>query len=413
MAVRDLLDHSPRRRSVLKAMLAGAALPFAASVPGQEGPRASAPFRVVKDGLAYRRLGRTGLYVSEIALGGSPLPDWDLLLRLVERGINYIDTSHTYENGNGERLIGRLWKAVGRDKVAVCTKFHLEGAWSEKGILASVEGSLRRLGSDSVDVLAIHGSENADDLVDERLLSAFDKLKTQGKCRFNGLSCHANHQAVVSRAVESGRYDMVQVGYNVFDIQETEQDVRTYADYAGESGLTALVDRAYDRGVGVIAMKVLKVGGRRQDLTAERTGGVSLFQAMLKWALANEKLTAVVTEILNTDQMEEDLAVIGRSLTSAERAALSGHVARFRKDYCHLCGRCRAACPAGVRTTDILRALAYLESYGKSERARRLFRGIPRSATLSACRDCGTCEDACPYGLPVRDKLRRAGALLA
>ncbi|MCJ7586701.1 MAG: aldo/keto reductase [Candidatus Aminicenantes bacterium] len=410
MALRDLIEHSSKRRSILKALLAGAALPFRAVLPSRA--QKTEPSRIIKDGMAYRRLGRTGLLVSEIALGGSPLPDWDLLLRLIERGVNYIDTSHTYDNGNSERTIGRLFKAVGRDTIHVCTKFHVEGNWSEKSIIASVEGSLRRLGTDAIDVLAIHGADRAEDLTDERLLAAFDNLKAQGKFRFRGLSCHSNHQAVVAKAVDCGLYDMVQLGTNVFDIQETEKNVRTYGDYAGESGLRGLIDRAHGRGVGVIAMKVLKVGGRRQDLAAFQAGGVSLIQAMLKWALDNEKLTAVVTEILSYEQMEEDLGVIGRPMTAAERAVLFAHVAAAKKDYCHMCGLCRAACPAGIKTTEILRALAYADSYGKGQRAVREYSEIRPEKSASACLNCGSCEKACPYGISVRSKLRRAEALL-
>lgn len=70
MAIRDLIDHSTRRRSVLKALLAGAALPFPL-IKIAEAQQAE-PFRIVKDGMAYRRLGRTGLRVSEIALGEVP-----------------------------------------------------------------------------------------------------------------------------------------------------------------------------------------------------------------------------------------------------------------------------------------------------------------------------------------------------
>jgi len=410
MATRDLIEHSTKRRSLLKVLLAGAALPAAALRPGRSG---QAPAnRIVKDGMAFRRLGRTGLFVSEIALGGSPLPDWDLLLRLVERGVNYIDTSHTYDNGNSERMIGRLFKAVGRDKVYVCTKFHVEGHWSERSIVASVEGSLRRLGTDVIDVLSIHGAERAEDLTDEKLLAAFDALKAQGKFRFRGLSCHANHEAVIAAAVDCGLYDMVQLGYNVFDIQETDREVRTYADYAGESGIRALIDRARAGDVGVIAMKVLKVGGRRQDLKAAQAGGVSLFRAMLKWALSNEKLAAVVTEILNYEQMDEDLGAVDAPLTAAERRALFAHVAAFKGRYCHMCGTCRAACPAGIRTTDILRALAYAESYGKMERARREYVSATAIGTPLPCRDCGSCERACPFGVPVREEMRRAAATL-
>ena len=56
--------------------------------------------RKKKGDMYYRRLGRTGLWISEISLGGSPLPERALLLQIIDRGVNYIDTSHTYMNGN-------------------------------------------------------------------------------------------------------------------------------------------------------------------------------------------------------------------------------------------------------------------------------------------------------------------------
>lgn len=101
--------------------------------------------RLKKGQMFYRRLGRTNLFISEISLGGSPLPDWAILLKAVERGINYIDNSESYQNGNMERQIGRLFKEIGRDKVYAATKFHLRRNWNEKSIINAVNKSLRRL----------------------------------------------------------------------------------------------------------------------------------------------------------------------------------------------------------------------------------------------------------------------------
>ncbi len=371
--------------------------------------------------MIYRRLGRTGFMISEIVLGGSPFPDWSLLRELVERGVNYFDTSESYENGNSDRLLGRLFKDIGRDKVFVHSRFHLSGRSTAASIIASVDASLRRLGSEYVDILGIHGVERPDDLTDERVLNAFEKLKAQGKFRFRGITCHINQHTVVPRAVECGVYDMVQFGYNIFDIQETEKDVRSYSDYLGESGGRKLIELAHSHDVGVIAMKVLKVGGRRQDLTKYRTGGVSPHQAMLKWALENDKLSAVVTEILNRRQMEEDLGAIGQPLAPAEREALFAMAAASAPGVCHMCGLCQTACPAGHKTADIMRCLAYFESYGKEERARSEYREIfagmsaPGDATitLETCRVCDACDRACPYGNPVKEHILRAGVLLA
>jgi len=364
-------------------------------------------------GMGYRRLGRTGLSVSEISLGGSPLPDWSLFREIIERGVNYVDTSTSYGNGNSERQIGRLFKEVGRDKIFVCTKFHLRGSWDGDSILRSVEGSLGRLQTDYIDVLSIHGAERPEELVDERVAGAFERLKKEGKCRFRGLSCHSNHENVIHKAVECGRFDVVQVGYNVFDIEEPSQDVETYDDYLGVSRMRDLIELAAAHDIGVIAMKTLKVGGRRQNLDRYRTGTSSLFQAMLKWVLEDRHVTSAVTEMLNRQQMEEDLAAAGTALTSEERSAVLLHVAENGRDYCRLCARCRRSCPSRIATTEIQRLLAYHESYGKAAAAGAAYSALSSGETALACRDCGSCERACPYGVPVRARIRQAQTLFA
>ena len=400
------------RRTFIKTM-AGGAVALRSSLAGFFGAGQAAPARLEKDGMSYRRLGRTDLLVSEISLGSSPLPDPDLLRAIVDRGVNYIDTSHNYDNGNAERQIGRLLKDVGRDKVHVATKFHVAPRDTPASIMASVHGSLRRLDVETIDVLMIHGAETADVLVDERVLAAYEQLKREGAYRFRGLSCHANQDEVVRKAVDCGLYDMVQVGYNVFDIQETVQEVETYPDYLGTSGIRGLLELAHSRGVGVIAMKTLKVGGRRQNLEKYKTGSASIFQAMLKWVLEDSRITSAVTEILNRQQMEEDLGAAGAKLAAAERTTLVRYVRENGKDYCHGCARCRHACPLGVATTAILHALAYEESYGKSARARDAYAALGPRETASACRDCGACERSCPYGVAVRSRIREAARLLA
>jgi predicted aldo/keto reductase-like oxidoreductase len=407
------MSRKPQDRRTFMKTMAGGAVALRSSLAGLFGVGQTAPAPPRKNGMSYRRLGRTGLLVSEISLGSSPLPDPDLLRAIVDRGVNYIDTSHNYENGNAERQIGRLLRDVGREKVHVATKFHVRAVDTPESIVASVHGSLRRLDVETVDVLMIHGAETAGVLVDGRVLEAYDKLEREGACRFRGLSCHANQDEVVRKAVDCGLYDMVQVGYNVFDIQEPAREVETYPDYLGASGLRGLIELAHSHSLGVVAMKTLKVGGRRQNVEKYRTGATSLHQAMLKWVLDDERVASAVTEILNRTQMEEDLGAAGARLAAAERTMLARYVRDNGADYCHGCARCRRACPAGVATTAILRALAYSESYGKIDRARDAYASLESGEKAQACRDCGSCEKACPYGIAVRLRIREAGRLLA
>ena len=365
-----------------------------------------------KGSMFYRRLGRTDLEISEISLGGSPIPEWHILMQAVERGVNYIDTSHSYMNGNSERQIGKLLKAVGRDKIHVGTKFHLRRNWNEDTIIRSVEGSLNRLQTDYIDVLLIHGAGRKEELIDERLLSAYSKLKESGKFRFSGLSCHSNHQEVVSTAIGCGHYDMVQLGYNVFDIAKDQKDIETYDDYLGASGIRQLLSLAADKDIGIIAMKTLKIGSRRQNLEKYRAGSTSIFQAMLKWVLMNKNIASVCTEILNEKELEEDLGIVGQPLTSHERRSLFTFVAENSEDYCHMCGRCQSSCPQRIQTTSILRYLAYYENYNKVSRARSSYAHLQPEQTSVNCLNCGTCENNCLYGVSIRNRIHHAHYLL-
>jgi predicted aldo/keto reductase-like oxidoreductase len=400
------------RRNFLKSLALGAvSAPLLSKklVTSQEGTN-----RVKKGDMFYRRLGRTDLQISEISLGGSPIPDRAILNQIVERGVNYIDTSHSYSNGNSERAIGRLFKEMGRDKAYVGTKFHARRNWNEETILKSVEGSLKRLQTDYIDVLLIHGVDQEETLTDERVLSAYDKMRKQGKFRFSGISCHSNHHKVVKEAIECGHYDMVQLGYNVFDIEETaeEKEVETYDDYLGTSGVRQLISLAKSKDVGIIAMKVLKVAGRRQKLDSYKMDGNSIFQIMLKWALTNANIASVVTEMLTFEQMEEDLAVVHHPLTAREKSALYRYVARNSRDYCHMCGQCESNCPHGVKSTTILRYLAYYEGYKKHDRAKRGYKSLMPGERATSCQNCGRCESLCPYGIAVRKRIEYAHQLL-
>jgi len=366
-----------------------------------------------KGKMYYRRLGRTDMFISEISLGSSPLPDWALLMQAIERGVNYIDTSHTYSNGNSERQIGKLFKEFGRDKLYMGTKFHLGRNWSEKTIIQSAEGSLKRLESDYIDILLIHGAEEKKNIADDRVLSAFDKLKTAGKIRFQGLSCHSNHKNVVQAAVDCGYYDMVQLGYNVFDIEDKQEKIETYDDYLGESGLRSLISYAAVKDIGIIAMKTLKIGGKRQNLENYKTGAASIFQAMLKWVLENKNIASACTEMLNQTQLDEDLAVPGQALSENEKRTLFKYVAENSDNFCHMCGQCQTQCPSGIATTDIMRFLAYYEGYNKTNRAKEEYSRLNPKQTIKECKNCGQCESICPYNVAVRERIRYAHKVLA
>jgi predicted aldo/keto reductase-like oxidoreductase len=360
--------------------------------------------------MQYRQLGRTGLKVSEISLGGSPVPSEPVFKKAIERGVNYIDTSSSYMNGNSERLIGKLIRSK-RERFHVATKFHPgRKQKTQKQLIEEAEGSLERLGSDYVDILLCHGASNPEVLESEELLGAFDQLKKQGKIRFTGVSCHVDPVRVLTPAIQSGNYDMITLGYNAYSGTRIEKD-KVYDDYLVRSGIHQVIALAQEKGVGVVAMKTM-AGGNRQNLTSFKAKGVSLAQAKLKWVLQNQAVSAVITEMLTFEMLEENLAVSGQKPSPEEEEALKEYVRKRSKEYCRMCGTCLAGCPSGIAIPDVLRYVAYYRGYGKPRTGRAGYRRLSLDQRYPACKGCGSCEARCPYGLPIRQKLVQAHNLL-
>ncbi|MHC4946367.1 MAG: aldo/keto reductase, partial [Planctomycetota bacterium] len=266
-----------------------------------------------KGALKYRRLGRTNLMISEISLGGSPVPPEPVFKKAIEMGVNYVDTSSTYSNGNSERIIGKMIKGR-RDRFHVATKFHPGRKYkTRKGLIEEVEGSLSRLETDYIDVLLFHGAKSPEWPLNEEVLAAFELLRKQGKIRFTGVSCHNDPVGVLTPLIESGHYDMITLGYNAYSGELVEKD-KVYKDYLKRSGIEKVIALARQKDVGVLAMKTM-AGGERQDLAAFRKEGVSLPQAKLKWVLQNASINGLITEMTSFEMLEENLAASSRPMT--------------------------------------------------------------------------------------------------
>jgi len=157
--------------------------------------------------LQYVRLGRTGLKVSRIALGGFSFgdPAWQswvlpeaesrpIIRRAVERGITFIDTSDMYSTGVSETIIGNAWPELARrEELVIATKaFHPTGpgpnerGLSRKHLFDAIDGSLRRLRTDYVDLYQMHRTDR-DTPVEETLEAMHDIVKS-GKARYVGAS---------------------------------------------------------------------------------------------------------------------------------------------------------------------------------------------------------------------------------
>lgn len=202
----------------------------------------------------YRRMGRTGLQVSDISLGswityGGTTPEPDSIAcihRAFELGINLFDTADVYARGEAERVLGIAIRDLPREQLVIASKCRgrmwdgpLGEGLSRKHIVAAAEASLRRLRVDYIDLYQGHHWD-ADTPLDETL-EAFDLLVRQGKVLYVGCSnfsavqlCDANHLA---RRRQLARIDCHQPHYNMLE-RSIESDL---LPLCGSTGVGVIV----------------------------------------------------------------------------------------------------------------------------------------------------------------------------
>jgi aryl-alcohol dehydrogenase-like predicted oxidoreductase len=266
--------------------------------------------------MRYRKLGRTGIEVSEIGYGawgiggaqwGGADDDESLqaLHRAIELGLNFVDTALAYGEGRSERLVGQVVRER-EETVHVATKVppknriwpaeegaELEDVFPPGYVRECAEQSLRNLGMEAVDLLQLH-VWNDDWAGSEELLGEVDQLRSDGKIRHFGISINDHQPSNGLRLVRSGAVDTVQVIYNVFD-QSPEDE---------------LLPACREHDVGVIARVPLDEGGLtgRIDADTEFEGDdfrASYFRGDRKREV-HERVTAIASDLgIDADQLAE------------------------------------------------------------------------------------------------------------
>jgi len=228
----------------------------------------------LSDGLKRRTLGRTGLRVSVMGLGcggdsrlGQARGDTTASVRLIRSalgaGVNFIDTAEAYGT---EEVVGRALRNFPRDQVVLSTKktTFADRLVTPDDVLRSLEESLRRLGTDYVDIYHLHGVRpDAYAGVRDRLLPTLLELKAQGKIRFLGITeafaVDPNHR-MLTEALADDFWDVVMVGFNILN----------------QSARKTVFPRAIERRVGTLVMFAVRRAfsrpARLRELLVELAG---------------------------------------------------------------------------------------------------------------------------------------------
>jgi predicted aldo/keto reductase-like oxidoreductase len=350
------------------------------------------------------RLGRTGLQISDIGFGSSRLKDDEALVHhALDRGITYFDTAAGYTGGRSEETLGRAL-AGRRDQITLVSKTKTTPTSTREELMAALEGSLRRLQTDYLDVYFTHAVNDVARLQNPEWAEFVSAAKGQGKIRHAGLSGHGGRLAAcLEYALDQDLVDVILVAYNFGqDPTFTSRFLDRFDFIAIQTELPRLLARAHEKDVGVVAMKTL-MGAKLNDMRPYESGGATFAQAAFRWVLANPHVDALIVTMKSSEMVDEYVAASGVGEASPQDVSLLGHyLDRHGESQCRYgCGACAEVCPAGVPISDVLRTRMYAHDYGDLELARHDSALLGGGA--SACLSCTAepCLGACPHGIPV------------
>ena len=395
-----------RREFLRRGALAGASvglLPLAAG---------SALAAVAPPGVkGERTLGRTGLRISDIGFGSSSLDGNLLLVRhALDRGITYFDTAESYMGGRSEETLGNALRGQ-RERFTLASKVEAAANSSRAALMQALEGSLRRLRTDRIDVYFNHAVNDVARLQNPEWPEFVSRAKQAGKLRFTGMSGHGGRLIeCLDWALDHQSVDVVLVGYNFGqDPAFYERFTKSMDFVAIQPDLPRVLAKAKKLGVGVIAMKTLR-GAKLNDMRPYESGGATFAQAAFRWVLGSPNVDALIVTMRDRRQVDEYLGASGwQPPSAADERLLERYEARNGASQCRYgCGDCASACPAGVPISDVLRTRMYAEDYGDLPLARAEYAAL--GAAASACLTCAhqACTGACPHGLAIPELTTRA-----
>jgi predicted aldo/keto reductase-like oxidoreductase len=365
----------------------------------------------------YVPLGRTGIQISDISFGASRLDAGEeaIVQHAFEHGINYFDTAESYSGGDSERTIGHALRGK-RDKVYITSKVHAGASDRKEALMATLEGSLRRLRTDYVDVYFNHAVNDVHRLQNPEWYEFTVRAKEQGKIRATGMSGHAGHLIeCLDYALETGNVDVILVAYNFGqDPAFYQRFTRSFDFIARQPGLPLVLRQAKAKGVGVIAMKTL-MGARLNDMYPFEKGGATFAQAAFRWVLSNPDVDALIVSMTSPARINEYLGASGwRSAARDDLPLLQRYAQMHGDSYCrHACHDCENACPYDVPIAEVLRTRMYAQDYGDLKMARSEYARL--GAGASACLTCAhqVCAGACTHGLAINTLLAPMHRMLA
>jgi predicted aldo/keto reductase-like oxidoreductase len=356
--------------------------------------------------IIYRELGKTGIKLPIVGMGVMNANNPEVVKASYELGVRFFDTAAYYQYGRNEQMVGGVINRLGvRDKVVIATKAlapaqrrGLDHEQEKEKFIKIVEGSLKRLGMDFVDILHLHDVSSADEVKNPAVLEAITSLKKQKKVHFAGVSTHSNMAEVISEVTSQGFYDIVLTAVNF-----------TMAD---DTALLEAIKKAAAKGIGIIAMKTQAGGNSNEARNKYKSSTIAT--AALKWALRNENIAMAIPGYTNFEHMNEDFSVAyDLEYTAEEKKFLKDNNIKLSMGFCRQCGTCLASCPGGADIPSLMRTHMYAVGYTNFHQARLTYDDILSDKNIQACRSCSECTARCVNQVDIPKKIEELKLIYA
>ena len=380
--------------------------------------------------MQYRELGKTGLKVSEIGLGAEWLERHseeevrEVIACCESFGINILDCWMA-EPGVRSK-IGNALKGS-REKWII--QGHFGSTWQNgqyvrtrdmDKVKAAFQDLLTRLQTDYIDLGMIHFVDEEAEfarIMEGEFLAYVKEQKEKGVIRHIGMSTH--NPKVAKLAALSGEIEMILFSINpAFDLLPASEDINTYFAESYQEDLQGIApDReelyqlCEQRGVGITVMKGY-AGGR---LFSPQTSpfGVALTPVQcIHYALTRPGVASILVGYDTPEHVKEAVAYETATEEEKDYASVLANAPRHAyRGQCTYCGHC-APCPAGIDIA-MVNKLYDLAMMQKEVPASLRAHYEELSANGKDCIGCGGCEERCPFGVPVAQRMKEAEALFA
>ena len=330
----------------------------------------------------YRILGKTGLKISEVGVGGIPIQRADpetakvLMAAAADRGVNFLDSARAYsvsESYLGDALVGM------RDRFVIATK---SGAKTKEEMERDVQISLQNFHTDYIDLYQLHNPKPSD--VESIIgpggaLDALLEAKAAGKIGHIGVTLHSKE--LFAQFLHYDWVETIMFPYNIVETQAEE-----------------LIAACKEKNIGFICMKPM-AGGALDD------GRIAM-----RFLAQNEKISIIIPGMASVSELEQNVACYANKepLTQEEQEKIAAIRQELGNDFCRRCNYC-SPCTAGINIYSVLLFEGYYTRYNLREWASDRYNALGKYA--SDCIGCGVCEPRCPYGLPIREKMKKAAQI--